>query len=185
MWKFINDKSRVREFVGIPRVKHPPVNPSCIAGEGMGAAITRGFKPAHEPGDLRGFKGGRGLHLLSQPSSSSAKRIHTHSSSEKCLSMVGEGSTSNLNQSGLLSVLRMWYHIPLDCIYHTRNFKNEEVRNLFVGKDHVGDVTLSKKILAALTTDLRRFVELNTTHRVRRWRDLAETTNNIVEEEKK
>lgn len=28
----------------------------------------------------------------------------------------------------------------------------EQVKNLYIGKDHVGDVPLTKKILAALTT---------------------------------
>jgi len=31
-------------------------------------------------------------------------------------------------------------------------FGIEQVKNLYVGKDHVGDAPLTKKILAALTT---------------------------------
>lgn len=31
-------------------------------------------------------------------------------------------------------------------------FHSEQVKNFYVGKDHVGDVPLSKKVLAGLTT---------------------------------
>ncbi|KAK2634954.1 hypothetical protein Ddye_029746 [Dipteronia dyeriana] len=57
-----NEKS-VGFTEGIPRVKYPPLNPHCFAGftgKGMGAAITRGFKPSRKPAYLRGFEDGRG-----------------------------------------------------------------------------------------------------------------------------